>query len=192
MPVVLADRMIPGSDKDTVLTNNTESVYKATSHLISEGHRRIGIISGPKSVFTAKERLVGYLRALSDNGIIYDDSLVISGDNIFATGYQGLISMMSLNTPPTAIFSTNYNITLGLITSARERGIVIPDQVSVFGYDSVDVCRMMTPALRRFPAGAGDRPACGGIPNRTAGRKHSPSPHDRARVQAGNIKNTYL
>ena len=121
VPVVLADRMIPGSDKDTVLTNNTESVYKATSHLISEGHRRIGII--------------------------YDDSLVISGDNIFATGYQGLISMMSLNTPPTAIFSTNYNITLGLITSARERGIVIPDQVSVFGYDSVDVCRMMTPAL---------------------------------------------
>lgn len=147
VPVVLADRMIPGSDKDTVLTNNTESVYKATSHLISEGHRRIGIISGPKSVFTAKERLVGYLRALSDNGIIYDDSLVISGDNIFATGYQGLISMMSLNTPPTAIFSTNYNITLGLITSARERGIVIPDHVSVFGYDSVDVCRMMTPAL---------------------------------------------
>ena len=46
------------------------------------------------------------------------------------------------NTPPTAIFSTNYNITLGLITSARERGIVIPDQVSVFGYDSVDVCQM--------------------------------------------------
>ena len=65
---------------------------------------------------------MGYLRALSDNGIIYDDSLVISGDNIFATGYQGLISMMSLNTPPTAIFSTNYNITLGAASPPHGRG----------------------------------------------------------------------
>lgn len=147
VPVVMVDRMISGAQTDTVLTDNTESVYQAVSCLIGQGHERIGIISGPRSVFTARERLAGYLRALSENGVFYDDSLVLSGENAFATGYQGLISLMERPDPPTAIFSTNYDITFGLITAARERGIQIPAQVSVFGYDCVDVCRMMTPPL---------------------------------------------
>lgn len=147
VPVVIVDRMLPGANCDTVVTDNTDSVYRAVSHLITQGHRRIGIISGPRAVFTAKERLVGYLRALSDHGILYDDQLVISGENAFATGYQGLLSIMAMEEPPTAIFSTNYDITIGLITAARERGVRIPDDISVFGYDSVNVCRMMTPPL---------------------------------------------
>lgn len=152
VPVVLVDRMPAGAQADavqtdTVLTDNTESVRKAVGYLLSQGHRRIGIISGPRSVFTARERLTGYLRALHENGVFYDDSLVISGENAFATGYQGLITLMELPDPPTAIFSTNYDITFGLITAARERGVQIPTQVSVFGYDCVDICRMMTPPL---------------------------------------------
>lgn len=147
VPVVLFDRMLQGVACDTVLTDNTDSAYRAVTHLIAQGHRRVAILSGPRVVFTAKERLVGYLRALSDSGIAYDDSLVISGENTFATGYQGLITMMEMSAPPTAIFSTNYDISIGLITAARERGVRVPDDISVFGYDCVNVCRMMTPPL---------------------------------------------
>lgn len=147
VPVVLFDRMLQGAVCDAVLTDNTDSAYQAVTHLIAQGHRRVAILSGPRAVFTAKERLVGYLRALSDSGIAYDDSLVISGENTFATGYQGLITMMEMSAPPTAIFSTNYDISIGLITAARERGVRIPDDISVFGYDCVNVCRMMTPPL---------------------------------------------
>lgn len=147
VPVVMVDRMLPGAHADAVLTDNSESVFRAISLLFQQGHRRIGIISGPRSVSTARERLAGYLRALKDNGVFYDDTLAVSGENAFATGYQGLITLMGLENPPTAIFSTNYDITLGLITAARERDVRIPEQVSIFGYDCVEVCSMMTPTL---------------------------------------------
>ena len=147
VPVVFVDRTIPGVHIDSVLSSNTDATYRAVSHLLESGNQQIGIISGPKAVFTAKERLVGYLRALSDHNISYNDSLVISGENDFATGYNGLLSLLELESPPTAILSTNYDITQGLITAARERGIQIPRQISVFGYDCVDICTMMTPPL---------------------------------------------
>lgn len=147
VPVVQVDRAIPGVSADTVLTDNTEASYRAVSHLIRGGHRRIAAISGPGSIQTARERIAGYLRALEENGILYDDSLVLRGELIFATGYQGFIHMMELSAPPTAIFSTNSDITIGVITAARERGVDIPNDVTVFGYDCVDVCSMMTPSL---------------------------------------------
>ena len=105
------------------------------------------LTSGPGSIQTARERIAGYLRALEENGILYDDSLVLRGELSFATGYQGFVHMMDLSAPPTAIFSTNSDITIGVITAARERGVDIPNDVTVFGYDCVDVCSMMTPPL---------------------------------------------
>ena len=84
---------------------------------------------------------------MEENGILYDDALVLRGELIFATGYQGFLHMMGLAAPPTAIFSTNSDITIGVITAARERGVNIPNDVTVFGYDCVDVCSMMTPPL---------------------------------------------
>ncbi len=147
VPVVQVDRAIPGVCADAVLTDNTEVSCQAVSHLIRSGHRRIAAITGPGSIQTARERIAGYLRALEENGIPYDDSLVLRGELIFATGYQGFLHMMGLAAPPTAIFSTNSDITIGVITAARERGVNIPDDVTVFGYDCVDVCSMMTPPL---------------------------------------------
>lgn len=147
VPVVQVDREIPGIAADAVLTDNTESACRAVAHLIRGGHRRIAAITGPSSLQTARERIAGYLRALEEAGIHYDDSLVIRGEHVFATGYQGLVELMGLPIPPTAIFSTNSDITIGAITAARERGIDIPRDVAVFGYDCVDVCSMMTPPL---------------------------------------------
>ncbi len=147
IPIVLIDRAIQGIDIDAVLVDNSEIVYEAVNRLIGGGHQRIAIITGPKSVYTAKERMVGYLRALSDAGILYDDSLVFSGGNDFATGYRGCEQLMLQGNPPTAVFTTNYDITLGFITAARERGLRIPEDVDVFGFDSVETCSMMKPPL---------------------------------------------
>lgn len=147
IPMVQMDRMIQGVESDTVLVDNAEAVYTAVSHLILQGHRRVAIITGPKSVYSAKERLVGYLRALSDHGILYDDNLVISDQYAFATGYKAIDTLMQLPDPPTAIFATNYDFTIGLITSVRERGISIPDQIDIFGFDCVEICTMMNPPL---------------------------------------------
>ena len=147
IPVVQVDRMIQGVDSDVVLVNNSDAVYQAVSRLIEAGHRRIAILTGPKSVFSAKERLVGYLRALSDHGILYDDALVISGENAFAAGYRGFLELMQVPDRPTAIFTTNYDITIGLVTAARERGVRIPGEIDVFGFDCMEICTMMNPPL---------------------------------------------
>ena len=147
LPVVQLDRVIQGVHSDAVLVDNTRAAYDAVISLIRKGHSRVAMITGPKSVLTAKERQVGYLKALTDCGILYDDTLFISGQNDFATGYYGFETLMRQAALPTAVFTTNYNITMGFITAARERGVQIPEQIDVFGFDCVDICSMMKPPL---------------------------------------------
>ncbi len=147
IPVIQVDRYIQGVGSDIVLVNNTDSAYAAVKCLIARGHRRIGLISGPKTVFTAKERQIGYLRALSDHGIAYDDALVILGPHEFATGYLGFEALLALQEPPTAVFCTNYNLTMGLVTAAREQGLKIPEELDIFGFDCADICSMLKPPL---------------------------------------------
>ena len=147
IPVVQIDRVIQGVQSDAVLTDNAESVYSAVTCLLGQEHRRIAIITGPKSVFTAKERLVGYLRALSDHDLPYDDQLVISGEITFTTGHQSFLNLMNMANPPTAIICSNYDITMGVITAAREQGCRLPEDVTVFGFDSLEACSVMTPAV---------------------------------------------
>ena len=147
IPMVQIDRMIQGLDADAVLVNNAEAQCQAVATLIERGHRRIAAVSGPKSVFTAKERQVGYLRALSEGGILYDDTLFISGENDFATGYRSVETLMALPEPPTAVVTTNHDITIGLVTAARERGLRIPEDLDIFGFDCMDIFTMMRPPI---------------------------------------------
>ena len=147
VPMVQLDRIIQGLESDAVVSNNAAIVYDAVTSLVAQGHRRIAIVSGQKSVYTAKERLVGYLRALSDSGILYDDALVVSGQYTFATGYRSYDTLMALSDPPTAVVATNHDFTIGLVTAAREQGISIPADLAVFGFDCVDICTMMNPPL---------------------------------------------
>lgn len=147
IPTVQMDRIIQGLDCDAVLVDNADAVYAATASLIKKGHRRVALISGAKSVSTAKERQVGYLRALSDHDIIFDDALFICNDHTFATGYQGFEQLMAVPDRPTAVVAANYDITIGLFTAVRDRGLRIPEDIDVFGFDCTQVCTMMKPPL---------------------------------------------
>ena len=147
IPIVQFDRMIQGVAADAVLVDNSDIVYQGVTQLLQKGHKRIAIISGPKSVFTTKERMVGYLRALSDAGILYDEKLIISQQNDFATGYHGCEALLSQKDRPTAVFTTNYDITMGFITAALEQGLRIPEDIDVFGFDSVETGSLMNPPL---------------------------------------------
>lgn len=147
VPMVQMDRMIQGVEADAVLVDNADATYSATARLITQGHRKIAMMTGPKSVFTAKERQVGYLRALSDHGILFDDELFISNENTFATGYNGFEQLWKLAERPTAVVSTNYDITIGLVTAVREKGLRIPEDIDIVGFDCVEVCTMMKPPL---------------------------------------------
>lgn len=147
IPTVQVDRVIQGLSCDAVLVNNAETVYDATTRLIRKGHRRIGLISGPKYVFSARERQAGFLKALSNHDIPFDDALFFSENFDFATGYQGCEALLALPNRPTAVISTNYDITLGLVTAIRDHGLSIPEDMDVIGFDCVEVCSMMKPPL---------------------------------------------
>lgn len=147
IPVVQVDRIIQGVQTDAVLSDNTDSSYAAVTHLIAKGHRRIALITGPSHIFTARERLVGYLKALSDQGIPYDDTLVFSGGFNFTNGYQSFQKLMALPDPPTAICCVNDDITVGAIAAGQEYRNRSKKPIDVFGYDCVDVCSLMSPAI---------------------------------------------
>ena len=147
IPMVQMDRMIQGVESDAVLVDNADATYNATAEMIRRGHRNIAMMSGPKSVFTAKERQVGYMRALSDHNILFDNDMFVCSDNTFATGYHGFEQLWKLPERPTAVVTTNYDITLGLVTAVREKGLRIPEDIDIVGFDCVEVCTMMKPPL---------------------------------------------
>ena len=145
IPMVTIDYTYPPCG--SVSSDNAQGMRDLVEYVFRKGHRRIAIITGPKSVYSAKERLMGYLRALSDFGIFYDDNLVINGQMDFFTGYLACGSLLNQPDPPTAIVAANYDITIGLVTAARERGLDIPEDVDVFGFDCVEICSMLQPPL---------------------------------------------
>lgn len=147
IPVVLIDRLLNGVQCDAVVCDNVNGSYEAVEKLIAFGHKKIGIIAGPSNVYTARERLNGYVRALSDYGISIDDSLIVHGEYRKGGGYEAYQKLMNMEEKPSAIFATNYETTLTGLKYFMENGIRIGEDISLFGFDNSDVFQMLTPSI---------------------------------------------
>ena len=146
-PCVIIDRQVQLLKADAVLVDNHSGGYSATIHLIELGHERIGCITGPSQVTPSWQRRQGYTKALTDNNIRVDDSLIVSGDFKSKSGYDGLTRLISSNTPPTAIFACNDIMAIGALAAAREHGIEVPDQLSIIGFDDIALASLVVPQL---------------------------------------------
>lgn len=120
---------------------------KMTEHLINNGHRRIGFIMGRPDHGSSHDRLAGYRAAMASAGIPYDDSLVEQGLYNFESGYAGARRLLSLKPTPTAIFASNDHMAMGVLTAAHEKGLAIPGQLSVAGFDDSPMARFAWPPL---------------------------------------------
>lgn len=147
IPVILIDRAINGIDCDVVLVDNLNASYSAIEHLINKGHRRIGIISGPEKIYTAKERLKGYYRVLEDYNIKLEEELVKHGDYEIESGFVLLSELLDSGNPPTAIYVTNYEMTLGAIMALNDRNMKVPEELSFIGFDNIELAKVVKPAL---------------------------------------------
>src|SRR6185437_13469413 len=116
-------------------------------HLVSLGHRRIGHIAGLKGHGARTWRLSGYRDALRKAGIAYDESLVVDGDFAFASGVAGARALLDRRRPPTAIFAANDDMACGAMREAYERGLAIPGDLSVCGFDGTPVSQLVSPGL---------------------------------------------
>ena len=147
IPVVAMDRYLCHLDVDTVVVDNVHGSYEAVSHLIALGHQRIALIGGPTAVTTGRERQEGYEKALKDHGITVDESLIKVGTFRQDSGYQKACELLEMDTPPTAIFAANNLMTLGALNAIHEKGLSIPGNISIVGFDDMPWASSLNPPL---------------------------------------------
>jgi LacI family transcriptional regulator len=146
-PLVFFDRIWPGFTGSAVVTNNLEAAYDATRHLIGLGHRRLAIITGRLELSNGQDRLEGFRKALQQAGLPLQDEYLQHGDFQLENGYGCGLKLLQLALPPTAIFSCNNQMTLGLMRALGELGVPCPGRVSVLGFDDFDWAANFSPRL---------------------------------------------
>lgn len=127
--------------------DETAAAQQMTEHLIEAGHCRLGFINGPANHVCSRLRYGGFSAALSAAGIMIDDSLVASGDFHFTSGVDAAEKLLSSANPPTAIFASNDDMASGVMYVANQKGLKIPDDLAVAGFDDTPLSRQLWPGL---------------------------------------------
>lgn len=135
--VVVLDRRIPYSKVDVIRCESVSSSYRLVTHLLELGHRRIAILTGPKGVSTAEDRVAGYRAALADAGIDCDERYVSFGSYTQESGYIMAAKALTLTPPPTALFASNNFIATGAIRAVESAGLRIPHDLSIVTFDDM-------------------------------------------------------
>lgn len=138
VPVIATNRH-PGDWMPAVVGDDVEGGRMATEHLLALGHRRIGVIAGPRHASTAVERVAGFRLAHEQRDLAVDDVLVVHSDFEVEGGVVGAHTLLSLSDPPTAIFAVNDTAAIGVMGAARQRGLRVPDDLSIVGYNDISV-----------------------------------------------------
>lgn len=130
-----------------VMMDETAAVLELIAGLVAQGHRRIGHIKGPPAHGACQWRFKGYKDALRASGLEYDAELVVQGAFSFESGIEAGNRLLDLRRPPTAIFAANDDMAAGVIRAACERGLAVPRDISVCGFDDTPIARHIYPAL---------------------------------------------
>jgi LacI family transcriptional regulator len=146
-PYMLVDHQGDGDYRCSVRATNHQGGFDATRYLIDLGHRRVGHITGLLSVGAATERLAGYHEALARAGLPAEPALVIEGNFFQPTGFAAAQAMLDLPDPPTAIFAANDDMAFGVMEAARVRGLRIPEDLSIIGFDDIPQASIVHPPL---------------------------------------------
>jgi len=158
IPVVLVDRVLkPLTGKvSAVIVDNVDAGEKATQLLLKNGHQSIGLILGDPEVYTTQKRREGYVNALKEHAITPCEDWIQYTDYTMEGGYTAMKKMLAMQEHPTAVFVTNYYMTLGAIIALNEAQVSIPDDLSFIGFDKLDLFDAIYPHLTlvKQPLGA--------------------------------------
>lgn len=138
---------VEDSDVLTVVIDNEKAAYDAVSYLISAGHRRVGIVSTEVRAPSSVAREAGYRRALEDNGIEYDETLVFRGSYDYTSGSDALEQFMKLDDKPDAVFAISDFLAAGVLKKASELELETGKKFSVMGFDNIKMAEMYTPSI---------------------------------------------
>jgi LacI family transcriptional regulator len=148
VPAVVVDPAgVPTLDVPTIGATNWAGGVSATEHLTGLGHRRIGFVAGTPTLWSSRARLEGYRAGLENAGLPYDPALVVAGDFSYEAGFRGAARLLELPAPPTAVFAANDQMALGVYEAVRRKGMRVPEDVSVVGFDDLPESRWSSPPL---------------------------------------------
>jgi DNA-binding LacI/PurR family transcriptional regulator len=147
IPVICLDRCPDGWKGDTVTVDNEEGAYQAIRYLLELGHRRIACIAGQLHVTSGLERLKGFKRALRGAGISIAPEYIQEGRFDRLSGYEKALMLLQFSPRPTAIFAANDLVALGVLAAMRELGLRCPEDVSLVGFDDLELASFTNPAL---------------------------------------------
>lgn len=156
LPMVNACEVLDDAPCPRVHLDNRTAARVMTEHLIQLGHRRIGMIKGPRLSPLTRDRLRGYQEALEDAGIPLDGDLLCPGDFSLASGYRAAVSLLEQRNRPTAIFCENDEMAIGAIKRVKEAGLRIPEDISVAGFDDIPFARYTDPPVTTIAQPAED------------------------------------
>jgi LacI family transcriptional regulator len=146
-PVVVVDRDAALPNADVVLYDNEGGSHEATSYLVELGHVSIGCVAGPADATSATERVHGFRRALADAGLPLGEHSVVEGDFHFEGGREATARLLATGEKFTALFAANDLMAAGAIRELADRGISVPRDMSVIGFDDAPLAQMVSPAL---------------------------------------------
>jgi LacI family transcriptional regulator len=147
-PFVVVDPLLPLGDRiPTVSVAHRSGVDQAMQHLLTLGHRRLATITGPPGWVATEERRAAYHATLAGAGIRPEPAFEVASDFQVGPAVQAAATLLDLPEPPTAIFAFNDSIAIGVLRAARDRGLRVPEDLSVVGFDDIEPATLVTPAL---------------------------------------------
>lgn len=172
IPLVLVVRSVDDQGLDTVEIDNVHAGMEAARHLYDFGHRRIGLAMGPRTTSTSRDRALGAMQWLMQQGVKEKDTPLIWGEYTMESGYSSALSLLGGRTPVTAIIAGNDTIALGVMEAARRSNIGVPEELSIIGFDDMPLSGTQMVALTtiRQPVEAMARTTARRLVDRMSGR----------------------
>ncbi|WP_073057595.1 LacI family DNA-binding transcriptional regulator [Kaistia soli] len=147
VPIVFYNNEIPGLAADCVLVENRNASYRAVNHLIDLRHERIAVLTGELHDSSGRQRFEGFEAAMAEAGLAVDRRYIAHGTWRTNSGYELARRLMQLNKPPTAMYVSNYGMTIGVLSWLKEQGLRLPDDLSLVSFDDVALFRLYEPGI---------------------------------------------
>ncbi|TXR54676.1 LacI family DNA-binding transcriptional regulator [Reinekea thalattae] len=147
VPIILVNRLVPELSEVSISVDNELGGYLAVKHLLDLGHKKIATITGPLYKSDTRDRLAGYRRALNEAGLTYDENLVVESDFQEDGGIAPIERLKRRGADYSALFVHNDHMAFGAINELKSRGVNLPAEVSIVGYDDIVMARYVSPAL---------------------------------------------
>lgn len=160
VPLVLFDRTTKELDVPKVIADDADAAYKIVQHLYHGGARRIALLTGPEQLSIGKNRMKGYLKALTDNKLKVNQNYIMRCDDFSVkSAKDATLGLLNLKEKPDAIFGINDDMAIGAIEAIKESKLRIPEDIAVFGFSNSKRSRYMTPSVstvNQFPEKIGE------------------------------------